>query len=296
MSTIQATAEAASAIGRTAALTGEELIVFAAARGLTIPPGTAKLAERLGLSGETQPIASLAARILVCRGIGIDGDAPETSSSAQTRDGALEAMLLAVCEPASRVVVIAGAGLQARVAAFSCVADFTVAQVLLPRDVHVLRACAPGEVRASFAEATQVAMVPDTAASSACVEIERSKVEQIRSSNREELKAVLASVADWQSLDSGDRSSLFSVLGGEAFMVTTLFHRVVATPAGRGTIVTVNWAVTNEGVVWRLDTQVPLPGSGLEGGGGLIAVRSGRADLEARLGSASDAVGVPTAE
>lgn len=294
MTEMMAANEANRSIGRVEMLTGEELMVFAAARGLTLPPGTPGIAERFNASEETQALTSLATRTLLCRGVGVGDEPSETARPAGVRDHDLEAMLLAICEPEQRVVVTAGVAQDARVVAFSTVADKTVAQILLPMDLHLLSAIGADEVRSSVVDATQLASATESSGDPIRFELDRSQAERIRAAGPEGLESVLGSLQGWQSLDDGARTSLRLVLSGETFIASVLFHRVARRASERDeSIVLVSWAVTPDGAVWRLDTSVPLPGGEGVDGGGMTVVRSGRAEIEERIVGASDAIGIP---
>jgi len=285
-----------SVVGRTEMITGEELMVFAASRGVTLPPGTPGIAERLGESGEAQAVTSLAARVLLCRGVNMNGGLPEKDHLLQARDHDLEALLMTACEPVARVVVTAGKQQQqTHVVAFSIGESFTVAQVIFPLDVHVLRACATGEVRSSLVEATRVATLSDGEVPPTRLELGWPQLERIGSGDlgRANLVKMLASTTGWETLGEQDQSSLLAVLAGEAFTVSVLFHQVARGSDGTGIIANVGWAVTTDGEVWRLDRELRVPRSEAGEQSGLVAVRSGRRDIQERLDQASDAVGVP---
>jgi len=294
--------EGLSVVGRTELLTGEELMVFAVSRGMTLPPGTPGLAERIDHTGETEAITSLATRMLLCRRVGVTADKPPIEHPGLTGDHGLETMLMTTCEPTVRVAVtIGGPQHQSHVVAFSIGRSFTVAQVMLPMDIHVLRACAHGDVRSLIHEATDVAALPDNERPPARFELGLALVERINSPNfeQDELESVLAATTGWSALDKGDQSSLLSVFNGTARIISMLFHQMAPGPNGSGPVEILSWAMTADGDVWRLDRTFPPFGSEDEKDErdrGLVAVRTGRGDIQEKIDRAADTVGVPKAE
>lgn len=280
---------------RTAVLTAEELIVFAGGHGLGLPPGVPAVAARLGEGEIATVVLSQAARTLAGRGVSLgppEGDEPPNP--------VLQAMLLTLCEPTARVVVVASIEGHSVVQAFSVGEVDAVIQSWLPSDVHLLFRCDLGELRAAVWAAAAVHELPIAAESPAELVLDAGLPDQLLEARFDRFEEVLAAVPGWASLSEADRSALVPLLIGRTPAVTMLFRRAGIADSGGDQVGFLAWGIDGGGRLWRIQPN-PARGHGTPdddgapaGDGAVRLSRISRAGVESALNHLCDTFSLPS--
>ena len=247
-------------------ITAEELIVYAASRGLAPPSGVLPVLASLDQSDSRQAILDYAARVLVTRGVvGDEND--------ETPAPDIDAVLHLMCAPRARVVIGASDGDITAYQAFSIDADHCVIQAWDALNLHGILTRPSSEALIAIQAASRLDLIGATT-SHADFTLSRESVETAVGAGRDDVERLVSD----QLTDVAAASSLVDALLGRGPGTSVMAER---DDGGEGWADAFGWFGPGPDGAWLIRTSL-LPGPEVDGAD-LLVKRVGRTEIEGIL-------------